>query len=92
MKMLGRRAASRAGRGSRSTIRQSLAEMRAVLVEIRPVAGDRRQHDLFKGVDHVGVGVADMEAAKAFYGRVGFSDVHFDYTGVCQGRTARLAS
>jgi len=26
----------------------------------------------FRGVDHVGVGVADMEAARAFYGNVGF--------------------
>ena len=47
---------------------------------------------LFKGVDHVGVGVADMEEAKAFYGRVGFSDVRFDYTGRVPGpdREARV--
>jgi catechol 2,3-dioxygenase-like lactoylglutathione lyase family enzyme len=47
---------------------------------------------LWKGVDHVGVGVADMEAAKAFYGRVGFSDVRFDYTGRVPGpdREARV--
>ena len=44
------------------------------------------------GVDHVGVGVADMEEAKAFYGRVGFSDVRFDYTGRVPGpdREARV--
>ncbi len=47
---------------------------------------------IFKGVDHVGVGVADMEEAKAFYGRVGFSDVRFDYTGRVPGpdREARV--
>jgi catechol 2,3-dioxygenase-like lactoylglutathione lyase family enzyme len=34
-----------------------------------------------------------MEVAKAFYGRVGFSDVRFDYTGVVPGpdREARVA-
>jgi catechol 2,3-dioxygenase-like lactoylglutathione lyase family enzyme len=48
---------------------------------------------VFRGVDHVGVGVADMEAAKAFYGRVGFSDVRFDWTGFVPGpdREARVA-
>ena len=47
---------------------------------------------VFRGVDHVGVGVADMEEAKAFYGRVGFSEVRFDYTGVVPGpdREARV--
>jgi catechol 2,3-dioxygenase-like lactoylglutathione lyase family enzyme len=47
---------------------------------------------VFRGVDHVGVGVADIEAAKAFYGRVGFSDVRFDWTGLVPGpdREARV--
>ena len=47
---------------------------------------------LFRGVDHVGVGVADMEEATAFYSRVGFSDVRFDWTGVVPGpdRRARV--
>jgi catechol 2,3-dioxygenase-like lactoylglutathione lyase family enzyme len=47
---------------------------------------------VFRGVDHVGVGVADMEAAKAFYGQVGFSEVRFDYTGPVPGpdREARV--
>src|SRR4029079_18113772 len=46
----------------------------------------------FRGVDHVGVGVADMDAALGFYGRVGFDDVLFDYTGQVPGpdRRARV--
>jgi catechol 2,3-dioxygenase-like lactoylglutathione lyase family enzyme len=46
----------------------------------------------FRGVDHVGVGVADMDAAVAFYGQVGFGDVLFDYTGDVPGpdRRARV--
>ena len=55
---------------------------------------------LFSGVDHVGVGVGDMDEGIAFYGRVGFSDVLFDYTGEIPGtevfaggtpRSARVA-
>ena len=47
----------------------------------------------FRGVDHVGVGVADMEAALVFYAQVGFSDVLFDWTGRVPGpdRDARVA-
>ena len=34
-----------------------------------------------KGVDHVGIGVADMDAALEFFGqRLGFSEVLFDHT------------
>jgi catechol 2,3-dioxygenase-like lactoylglutathione lyase family enzyme len=46
----------------------------------------------FRGVDHVGVGVADMDAAIRFYGQVGFGDVLFDYTGDVPGpdRRARV--
>ncbi|NUR76876.1 MAG: VOC family protein [Thermoleophilia bacterium] len=46
----------------------------------------------FRGVDHVGVGVPDIDAAVRFYGRVGFSDVLFDYTGDVPGpdRSARV--
>ena len=43
---------------------------------------------LFSGVDHVGVGVGDMDEGVAFYGRVGFSDVLFDYTGEVPGTDA----
>ena len=46
----------------------------------------------FRGVDHVGVGVADTDAAVRFYGQVGFGDVLFDYTGDVPGpdRRARV--
>ena len=43
---------------------------------------------LFSGVDHVGVGVGDMDEGIAFYGRVGFSDVLFDWTGDVPGTEA----
>src|SRR3989442_10334792 len=46
----------------------------------------------FRGVDHVGVGVPDMDAAVDFYARVGFGDVLFDYSGDVPGpdRRARV--
>jgi catechol 2,3-dioxygenase-like lactoylglutathione lyase family enzyme len=41
---------------------------------------------MFRGVDHVGIGVADMDAAIEFFGaRLGFSTVLFDYTGDLPG-------
>ena len=41
---------------------------------------------MFQGVDHVGVGVADMAAALEFFDRrLGFSEVLFDYTGELPG-------
>ena len=43
---------------------------------------------LFSGVDHVGVGVSDLDEGIAFYGRVGFSDVLFDWTGEVPGTDA----
>jgi catechol 2,3-dioxygenase-like lactoylglutathione lyase family enzyme len=47
----------------------------------------------FRGVDHVGVGVADMDAAIRFYGQVGFDQVLFEYSGHVPGpeREARVA-
>src|SRR5438046_10746177 len=46
----------------------------------------------FRGVDHVGIGVADMSAAISFYGEIGFDDIIGDYTGVVPGpdRNARV--
>ena len=54
---------------------------------------------MFRGVDHVGLGVGDLDRALAFYGRVGFSELVFAYEGVVPGldflggrdRTARVA-
>lgn len=37
------------------------------------------------GVDHIGIGVSDMEASKKFYAGLGFTDVAFDYTGELGG-------
>jgi catechol 2,3-dioxygenase-like lactoylglutathione lyase family enzyme len=52
----------------------------------------------FQGVDHVGVGVSDVDEAIEFYGRhVGFDQVLFDHTGelpgleAYAGRTAPVA-
>lgn len=43
----------------------------------------------FLGVDHVGVGVSDVDAAIAFYGEhVGFDRVLFDFTGELPGLEA----
>ncbi len=44
---------------------------------------------VFRGVDHVGIGVGDIDEAIAFYGRhVGFDDVRFDWTGEVPGLEA----
>lgn len=41
---------------------------------------------MFRGVNHVGIGVSDMEKSIKFYGdRLGFKEVMFDYTGPIQG-------
>jgi catechol 2,3-dioxygenase-like lactoylglutathione lyase family enzyme len=41
---------------------------------------------MFRGVDHVGVGVADMQEAIEFYGdKLGFRKVLFDYSGSLPG-------
>jgi catechol 2,3-dioxygenase-like lactoylglutathione lyase family enzyme len=41
---------------------------------------------LFRGVDHIGIGVGDIDEAIAFYGEhVGFDDVRFDWTGEVPG-------
>ncbi|MEI2702260.1 MAG: VOC family protein [Baekduia sp.] len=40
------------------------------------------------GVDHIGVGVTDVERSKEFYGRLGLGDVAFDYRGPLPGMDA----
>lgn len=41
---------------------------------------------MFEGVDHVGIGVGDMDVALDFYGRrLGFTQVLFDWTGPLPG-------
>jgi len=41
---------------------------------------------MFQGIDHVGVGVGDMDAALDFYGRrLGFTEVLFDHSGPLPG-------
>ncbi|WP_168187229.1 VOC family protein [Salinibacterium sp. UTAS2018] len=37
------------------------------------------------GLDHIGVGVSDMQASLDFYAQLGFSDVVFDYSGPLGG-------
>jgi catechol 2,3-dioxygenase-like lactoylglutathione lyase family enzyme len=37
------------------------------------------------GVDHIGVGVTDMERSRAFWAELGFNDVAFDYHGPLPG-------
>ena len=39
------------------------------------------------GVDHIGVGVSDMERSLAFWARLGFDEIAFDYTGELGGLT-----
>ncbi len=43
---------------------------------------------MFRGIHHVGVGVADMERSLKFYGDLGFNQTLFDYTGVLPGMEA----
>ena len=37
------------------------------------------------GVDHIGVGVTDMERSRAFWAELGFTEVAFDHTGPLPG-------
>jgi catechol 2,3-dioxygenase-like lactoylglutathione lyase family enzyme len=37
------------------------------------------------GLDHIGVGVTDMEASQRFYADLGFTEVAFDYSGPLPG-------
>ncbi|HEX6022048.1 MAG TPA: VOC family protein [Solirubrobacter sp.] len=40
---------------------------------------------LTTGVDHIGVGVSDMDRSTRFWAELGFTDVAFDYSGPLQG-------
>lgn len=40
------------------------------------------------GVDHIGIGVSDMERSLRFYAELGFGDVVFDYSGPLGGLAA----
>lgn len=40
------------------------------------------------GVDHIGVGVTDMERSTAFWGELGFTEVAFDHRGALPGLQA----
>jgi catechol 2,3-dioxygenase-like lactoylglutathione lyase family enzyme len=37
------------------------------------------------GVDHIGVGVSDMDRSRSFWGELGFTDVAFEYSGALPG-------
>jgi catechol 2,3-dioxygenase-like lactoylglutathione lyase family enzyme len=44
---------------------------------------------LTTGVDHIGVGVSDMDRSTSFWAELGFTDVAFDYTGPLGGLPGR---
>jgi catechol 2,3-dioxygenase-like lactoylglutathione lyase family enzyme len=44
-----------------------------------------RRFGTLVGLDHIGIGVSDMDAALDFYADLGFTDVSFDYTGPLPG-------
>lgn len=45
----------------------------------------RPRHGALTGLDHIGVGVSDMDRSLSFYADLGFSDIAFDYTGPLPG-------
>ena len=55
---------------------------------LRPASHDaaaNRGFGALTGLDHIGLGVSDMEASVAFYGELGFTDVAFDVTADLPG-------
>ncbi|MEO8094622.1 MAG: VOC family protein [Pseudolysinimonas sp.] len=42
-------------------------------------------HGILLGLDHIGIGVSDVEASLKFYAGLGFTDVVFDHTGELGG-------
>ena len=45
----------------------------------------RPPYGTLTGLDHIGIGVSDMDAARRFYSDLGFTDVAFDYMGELPG-------
>ncbi|MBN9608389.1 MAG: hypothetical protein BGO26_19855 [Actinobacteria bacterium 69-20] len=45
------------------------------------------QFGALMGLDHIGIGVRDMEASIRFYADLGFTDIAFDYVGELPGLT-----
>jgi catechol 2,3-dioxygenase-like lactoylglutathione lyase family enzyme len=45
----------------------------------------RPRYGALTGLDHIGVGVSDMDRSLAFYAELGFTDVAFDYFGQLPG-------
>jgi catechol 2,3-dioxygenase-like lactoylglutathione lyase family enzyme len=45
----------------------------------------RRRYGTMTGLDHIGLGVSDMETSLAFFAGLGFEDVAFDYQGPLPG-------
>ncbi|MBS1861117.1 MAG: VOC family protein [Actinobacteria bacterium] len=41
-----------------------------------------------RGVDHIGVGVSDLDASRAFYGELGFTEAAFEHSGPLPGLEA----
>ena len=45
----------------------------------------RPRYGALTGLDHIGVGVSDMDRSLTFYAELGFTDVAFDYAGPLPG-------
>jgi len=47
-----------------------------------------RRYGTLTGLDHIGLGVSDMNASVSFFAELGFTDVAFDYQGELPGLSA----
>ncbi len=52
------------------------------------LAGPNDGYGALTGLDHIGIGVTDMDASLAFYGELGFTDLVFDCTTDLPGLSA----
>src|SRR5688572_11769527 len=52
------------------------------------MSGPDLHYGTLLGLDHIGVGVSDVESSLKFYADLGFVDVAFDYTGPLPGLSA----